>query len=530
MTKKIKSNLELSEEQVTSDIDSDVGKITSSSPEAFKYYSIGRKFHYQGEDRKNIELMEQAVAIDPEFAMAYRSMAIAYGNLGRRTKAKEILQKALNLTDRLSDRERYRIEADFYSRSEKTYDKAFEAFEKLLEIYPDETEARHNLALRYSVIEDRQKAIEQYEILIKKYKIDFIYTYTNLASEYVDLGLYDKAKETLEKYLNNFPDNVRIHQDLALYYRYQGKYDLALEEMDKAFALAPTNWFNFMRKGDIYFYMGDLKKAEDEYRKLLEKEEPSANSRGISRFVYLFISQGRFKDSIKLAQRGIEQAEELGEKRWIRNWMSFLAYMDLVLGNPEEALKRLDIEWKSAVEDEHLGDQRRVLNRKVLTYLEMERLAEAQKAAKELKEMIEQGMNKNRMRAYYHLMGMIEIKRKDYPKAIEYFKKSLPFVLPTSGVRLIYADSLGLAYFKSGNLEKAREEYERIATLTRGRLNSGDVYAKSFYMLGKIYEEQGDIDKAIEHYKKFLDLWKDADPGIAEVEDARNRLAGLKAQ
>jgi len=49
-------------------------------------------------------------------------------------------------------------------------------------------------------------------------------------------------------------------------------------------------------------------------------------------------------------------------------------------------------------------------------------------------------------------------------------------------------------------------------------------------MLGKIYEQLGDTAKAIEHYQKFLDLWKDADPGIAEVEDAKKRLAGLKSQ
>ena len=47
-------------------------------------------------------------------------------------------------------------------------------------------------------------------------------------------------------------------------------------------------------------------------------------------------------------------------------------------------------------------------------------------------------------------------------------------------------------------------------------------------MLGKIYEEQGDNGKAIDHYEKFLDLWKDADPGIAEVEDTRKRLEELQ--
>jgi len=76
-------------------------------------------------------------------------------------------------------------------------------------------------------------------------------------------------------------------------------------------------------------------------------------------------------------------------------------------------------------------------------------------------------------------------------------------------------------------MERAIEEYQRILSLTTGRVYYGDIYAKSFYMLGRIYEEKGWKGKAIENYEKFLDLWKDADPGIAEVEDARKRLAGL---
>ena len=527
MTRKIKAYLELTEEQVESDYDKDAGAITSSSPEAFKYYSIGRKYLDQAEDRKSIEMMEQAVAVDPEFAMAFRSMAMAYSNLAYRQKAKEFMQKALELTDRLSERERLLIESDFYSRSESAYGKSIEAYEKLLEIYPDDMTARHNLAVEYSSIEDLHKAKEHYEILITKYNIDFHGTYANLASLYEDLGLYDKAKETLEKYLKSFPDSARIHQALSYSYANLGKYDLALEEMDKAFALAPTDWTNFRVKGSIYLYMEDLEKAEEEYRKLLEKEEPAARSWGTWHLGHLFRLQGRFKDSIAMANRGSEQAEKLGEKSWVRNRQLDIADMDVVLGHPEAALKRLDVVWESAVEDEYLYDQRRVLNAKALAYLEMNRTAEAQKTAEELRKIIEQGINKNHIRLYYHLMGRIELAKNDCSKAIEFFTKGLPLVLPTSDLRPIYADSLGLAYYQSEEWDKAREEYISLASPKMDRSIKGNIYSKSFYMLGKICEQKGWRGKAIEHYEKFLTLWKEADPGLPEVADAMERLAGL---
>jgi len=138
------------------------------------------------------------------------------------------------------------------------------------------------------------------------------------------------------------------------------------------------------------------------------------------------------------------------------------------------------------------------------------------------------------MRLYYHLIGMIELEREDFTKAIEYFKKSIS-LLHSQNSQMRHNDhallinSLALAYYKDGDFKKAIEEYEKIISLTEGRRRWGDIYAKSFYMLGKIYEQKGQKDKAIEHYQKFLDLWKNADPGIAEIEDAKKRLAGLKS-
>ena len=116
-------------------------------------------------------------------------------------------------------------------------------------------------------------------------------------------------------------------------------------------------------------------------------------------------------------------------------------------------------------------------------------------------------------------------------EAIESFKNAIS-LLPNPWVFImddgLYRYYLALTYYESGDLQMARDEFEGIIEFIPGRIGFGDLYAESYYKLGVIYEQQGNTAKAIEHYEKFLDLWKDADPGIAAVDDARKRLAGLE--
>jgi len=530
LTKKIKANFELSQEQIASDIDKEVGKITTSSPEAYKYYIEGRKYIDQGDNRKSIQFMEKAVAIDPEFAMAYRSMAMAYSNMAYRSEWRKYIQKAFALADRLSDRERYLIQGAFYSWSAKTMDKAINAYNKLLQLYPDDLIGNNNLGVIYAGLEEWDKAIERYEVCIQN-KDESYFPYTNQAGNYAARGLYDKGREVLEYYISNISDIAIVHGDLAYNYLCRGKYDIALVEVDKAISLDPDDFYYFLTKGDIYHLEGNLINAEKEYQKLLESKEQIDHLFSRTRLADLYKLQGRFEKSKEQARQGIEQAKKLGAKMWESIFHFVLAYPYLRTGNPEEALQECNKAFSKAVEADSWSWQRNALHRKGIAYLEMNSIDETKKTADELKQLIEEGMKRKEIRLYYNLMGMIELKRNNFSSAIEYFKKAislLPYQSDVTNIHAAFIDPLALAYYQAGDLEKAQVEYERIISLTTGRIHQGDIYAKSYYMLGKIYQQKGWEGKAIEHYEKFLHLWKDADPDIAEIDDTKKQLTALQ--
>jgi serine/threonine protein kinase/Tfp pilus assembly protein PilF len=528
LTKKIKTRFKLSQEEIASDIDRDIGKITTSSPEAYKYLREGLKHDNRGDDRNAMQFYEKAIEIDPEFATAYIYLAVNNYNLGLFSEEKKCLQKAMELSDRVSDRERYLTEAMFYSASEKTFDKAIAAFEKVLKLYPEDEDANGELGWVYFMLEQHDKAVERFELLVNN-KLEDVILHLNLATNYQAQNMYNKALQVLESYLEDFPENARIRQFLAEHYIQQGKLDLAMAEIEKAFLLDPVYFLNFMRKGDIYLYQGNLVKAEEEYENMQKAREPAGHAQRFERLANLYALQGKFERAKSMAQQGIELSERAGQNIWKSFGHSKLADLHIASKNPEEALKDAEEAWNAGAGVEYLAGQRGALADKVRAYLEMGSIEKAIQEAEKLKTMIEEGMNHKLMRNYYALMARIEIKREKYSRAIENMKEALsltfygPLTKPAP-----FIDTLALAYFKSGDLDQAREEYERITTLTTGRLEFGYLYARSFYMLGKIYEDLNNKAQAIENYQNFLDLWQDADPGFPEVEDAIKRLAGLK--
>jgi serine/threonine protein kinase/tetratricopeptide (TPR) repeat protein len=536
LTRKIKVDLELSDDEIAADIDKEVKKITTSSPQAFKYYVEGREFHHKGEYRKGIQSMEKALALDPDFAMAYRSMAMAYYNLVIFSESKKYLQKAFELRDRLSDRERYLIEGEFYRDSETTYDKAIEAYNKLLELYPDDSIANTNLGILYLWIEQWDKAIERYLIQIQGNDESF-FPYNNIAEAYRAKGMYEKARQVLEGYIQNIHESDQIREELSMNYFFQGEYEAALAEIEKAIHLNPDDIRLRITRGNIYVCQQDFDKAEEDYLSVFEEEELGYHLYARIVLGTSCLLRGKFESGREHYGKGLALAEKSGDSWWRACFHIWRAYSYLNSGQPEEALKDCEAAWSIAPNSaDTLKWQRRALYYKGRAFLAMDSVAEAQKAADGIEELVEKGTNKKDIRYSYHLLGLIELKKKNYSKAIDYFTEAfslLPYpnsIMPFTNDQANFAESLASVFYDSGDMERAREEYKKILTFTMGKLYFGDIYARSLYWLGRIFEETGQKSEAKEYYEKFLELWKDADAGIAEVEDARKKLAELKGQ
>jgi len=370
LTKKIKKRFDLTNEQLADDLDREVAQITTSSPEAFKYYVEGRRFHLNGEYRQSIVLMEQAVAIDPEFAMAFRSLAVSYGNLGLSPQRSEYIQKALDLGERLSEKELYLIQGDYYRETEATFDLAIEAYTRLLRLYPDDTSGLQNLGTLFNDIEELDRALEYFERSAEA-ETEYVGTYFSIANVHMMKGRYDKAEEVLRNYLENVSNHPWIHYYLVFNYICQRQFHIAQAELDVAVPLAPTYRNTYYLKGLYGALTESFIEAEKEYQKALDDKEPAGPYLGRHGLANLCVMQGRFRDSIAHLREGISISRNLGV-RWVESQSrSILGYRLMASSRYQEALREFNKAWNLGAQAQRQDLQRLALHYKGLAYLGM---------------------------------------------------------------------------------------------------------------------------------------------------------------
>jgi tetratricopeptide (TPR) repeat protein len=530
LTLNVKRDLNLTNEQLSADAElykkNEIA--TTSSAEAFKYFVEGKRLFVRWDFEQSIVNMEKAVEIDPQFAMAYRSMASAYSNMGDKGKALKYGRKALELSGRLPELERMLIEGTNYLL-EENYAEGIEAIERLLKIYPENLNAHWQLS---QMSPDLDRVIALREFIFERHKTALITSI--LATAYEKKGLYQKAEDVCRSFLRDVEENGMVRTQVVFSQLCRRQFDLALAEAEKLSLPKPGNALYKSWIGIVLFFKGDLVGAEKVYRQVLQID-PSYGYL----LAYLDLARGKFNEAAVQYREILAKAT--GEKWW--------EFGDLVSileksGRYGEAGQVLSQWFQHSAESRKAGGDAAwpYMPSQEMSYLfikgriqaGMKSFAEAQKTADELKSLGEKSVDPRELRYYEHVLGLVELGKKNPRKAMDLFALACGCLRYESSSdepqdHAMFFEALARALFDSGELDKARKEYEKITLLTIGRWSHGDIYAKAFYMLGKIAEQQGDKARAGQNYRKFLELWKDADPGLPEVEDARMRLAGLKS-
>jgi serine/threonine protein kinase/Tfp pilus assembly protein PilF len=525
LTRKIKEDFNLSPEDIARDIDKDVMNITTNSPEAMKHYIEGKLLFKEYDFEKSIQALEKAIDLDPEFALAYVKLSEDYFYLVNAEQGERFLSKALSLLNKVSDREFYLIQ----SYAAFTSETQMESFQKLLELYPDDIEAATYLAARYRNLEEWDQALNAFEKVIEIDPQDDN-AYENIAFIYMAKGLYKEAWEFLKTNEHMVSDKITLLVRLGTAYLCGHKYDQALEEVNTALSLAPDSYTVNELKGHIHQISGDLESSEESYRTIAEMDYFMYQYMGRLWVAHLHLMKGEYEWVENEVIKILEEYQKINFLPGVFNFKILCTYIELQGGNFSEALD-LSAQALEAANEANFQDYiYNALYFRGLTYAKMKRFKETRETAEKLKRRIEDSENKKNMRYYHQLNGEIARAGGDISQAIEDFETVLS-LLPAqhlkSDIHILFFDSLASAYLEKQDLKKAQKEYEKILTLTTGRLRWGDKYSLAYYHLGKIHQVMGDEEKSREYYNEFLELWGDANPNLNEILDAKEQITAL---
>jgi eukaryotic-like serine/threonine-protein kinase len=194
--------------------DTPLEQATTTSLEALKAYSLGGKAHDQEGDAAAIPFFKRAIELDPNFAMAYETLGVSYSNLGEPGLASENTQKAYDLRDRVSERERFRISAFYYSEVTGELEKSKQTYELWAQAYPRDYTPHHNLGVDCWYFGQYQEALTE-ELEVLRLNPDFGTGYAVLMQDYVFLNRLAEAKTTYKEAQARKMDHVGLHE-----YRY----------------------------------------------------------------------------------------------------------------------------------------------------------------------------------------------------------------------------------------------------------------------------------------------------------------------
>ncbi|MCF7885526.1 MAG: protein kinase [Candidatus Marinimicrobia bacterium] len=515
-----------------------IADLTTQSIEAYNYYVKGLHAEQLLYHEETINYMEKAIEIDSTFASAYLYLAQAYNDLNNIKERDRAIKKAYQLSGGATEKERLYINAYYALYIENNRAKRFSIFENIVRKYPNDKRIHYLLGQIYQGL-DFNKALAEYQ---KSLELDPNYGPVLNALAYLylepDHENYEKAMEYVRKYLKLYPDDANPHDTMADLYLTMGRIDDAIEKYKDAARIDPG--FSEYRIG----YMYSLKEDYDNALYWIDQSITLAKTKGDKAeryqwrgFIYYWL--GRFDAAINDINRATEIFEELNNKYKVAlsDFYLYRIYNDINEDDKSNIhLNRMEEYFNNT---KYAHSSVFYLMFKMLTEFgkfNINSIIDTSKADPSIISRVK--VSKNWANFYYNYIYPRKlITLGAHQRAIDFCKENIKLNIrmtsnPESYIFYNFTrkNMLALAYLKNGNIDKAIEEYKKILQPNPKRNDLRLIHPQFHYELALAYQQKDQPAKALEHYREFLQLWKQSSRNFPEIENAREAISKLESQ
>ena len=458
--------------------DAKIEEGTTKSLDALKAYSQGLRTRRTTGDFDSVPFFRRAIDLDPQFALAYARLGTVYGNLGQGDESRKMTTRAYELREKVSEAERYYIEARYYSTVQNDFQKALDVYKVWLATYPADYTALTNSALLHKQQGDRAEAIRKLELATKAAP-DQPLAFTNLGQTYFEAAQYADAKKAYETAI--------ILQDSTG--ARVGLYQIGILTGDQALA--------------------------DQQASAVQGRRDEVDMVAIRMFAATY--RGRMKEAAELATDFQARALALSRPQAAGNGIMQLAISEATVGLVDQAKARSD-----KAEEDGILDDNTIDDRMVVAALAGDAATAHELSAKALevqKKVAQPGARPSEgERAVLALEKLAEGKPAEAAALLEpvSFRSSLTDVVTIWSVAKMQAGDWAAA--------------EKGLTFMNSREARGGLSATTAFVhlaLARVQMQLGKKSEARASYQKFFEIFKDADPDLPLLLQAKEEFGKL---